>query len=42
MTEEQIAMDWIEKYAQVWRQYRTRSIIYLFEKEKERYVEVLR
>lgn len=39
---QQVALDWARKYSAGWRAHRVTSIIYCFDRDKERYLNILR
>ena len=40
-SDEEIAIDWIKKYAGAWRIHRIREIVYVFERSKEEYLDLI-
>jgi hypothetical protein len=41
-TDSEIERDWVRKYAEGWRTHRTREIMYLFSRNKENYLELIK
>jgi hypothetical protein len=38
---EQVALEWARRYSAAWRQHRLTTILYVFERERERYLKLL-
>jgi len=38
---EQVALEWARKYSSAWRQHRLTTILYIFEREKDRYLKLI-
>ena len=38
---EEVALEWARKYSSAWRQHRLTTILYIFEREKDRYLRLL-
>jgi hypothetical protein len=36
-----VCKEWVKNYGGAWRVHRTREVLYVFEREKERYLEVI-
>ena len=38
---QEVAADWAKRYSAMWREHRLTEIVYVFEREKERYLKIL-